>query len=77
MPRGRRAGTGKTIDQQIEKLDTEIENYKIKIAEFRKKKAELAKKKSQGDFSELIDVIKKSGKSPEELLELLKGQEGK
>lgn len=77
MPRGRRVGTAKTIDQQTAELEAEIENHKAKIAEARTKKAELAKKKSPCNLSELIGVIKKSGNIPEELLELLKNQENK
>lgn len=64
MPRGRRAGTGKTIYLQIAELDTEMEKYKNRITDAREKKAELAKKKSQGHLSELIGVNQKEWEKP-------------
>ena len=77
MPRGCRAETEKTFDQQIAEIDAEIENYKSKIADARQRRKALVEEKKQQDMNELLSVLAKSGKSPEELLAIFKGENGK
>jgi septal ring factor EnvC (AmiA/AmiB activator) len=77
MPRGRRAETEKNFDQQIAEIDAEIEDYKSKIADARQRRKALVEEKKQQDMNELLSVLAKSGKSPEELLAIFKGENGK
>lgn len=77
MPRGRRTETEKNFDQQIAEIDAEIEDYKSKIADARQRRKALVEEKKQQDMNELLSVLAKSGKSPEELLAIFKGENGK
>lgn len=77
MPRGRRTETGKTFDQQIAEIDAEIEDYKSKIADARQRRKALVEEKKQQDMNELLSVLAQSGKTPEELLAIFKGENEK
>lgn len=77
MPRGRRTETGKTFDPQIAEIDAEIEDYKSKIADARQRRKALVEEKKQQDMNELLSVLAQSGKTPEELLAIFKGENEK
>ena len=72
MPRGRKKKESLTIDQQIEKVTAEITEL---MGQVKEKKAELknleAAKKSQM-LAALSKAIRESGKSAEEVLEILR-----
>lgn len=72
MPRGRKKKENLTIDQQIEKINAEIQelNEQIKVKKATLK--DLEKQKKEETLSTLVDAMKKSGKSIEEVLEMLK-----
>lgn len=72
MPRGRKKKEILTVDQKIMKVEGEIQelNDTIKV-----KKAELKalqKEKESEDKQVLLEAIKESGKSVDEILEMLK-----
>ena len=72
MPRGRKKKESLTIDQQIEKVNTEIQELNDQIKEKKAVLKDLEKQKKEGTLSTLVDAVKKSGKSIEEVLEMLK-----
>ena len=61
MPRGRKKKVELTIDQQIEKVNFEIKELNEQI-----------KEKKEKTLSSLADALEKSGKTVEEVLEMLK-----
>ena len=72
MPRGRKKKESLTIDQQIEKINAEIQELNDQIKEKKAVLKDLEKQKKEESFSTLVDAVKKSGKSIEEVLEMLK-----
>lgn len=72
MPRGRKKKENLTIEQQIEKINAEIQelNEQIKVKKTAIKDLEKQRKKEM--LSTLVDAVEKSGKSVEEVLEMLK-----
>ena len=75
MPRGKRKVTPETLEQQINNLDAEIESYQQKIREARDKKRVLLEQKKKQDLDILYSTIQGSGKSVEEILQLIKDQQ--
>ena len=74
MPRGRKKETPETLEEQINGLDAEIESYQQKIREAKDKKKELVKQKKNQDLEILYSAVQSSGRSMEEILQLLKDQ---
>ncbi|WP_326975279.1 flagellar export protein FliJ [Caproicibacter sp. BJN0012] len=72
MPRGRKKATSETLEQQINNLDVEIESYQQKIREAKDQKKELVEQKKKQDLEILYSTVKNSGKSMEEVLQLIK-----
>ncbi len=75
MPRGER----KSVDTQIADIETrkvqfqtKIDSFKAKIAELDAEIKKLQETKKQKELENLLDVIKASGKTPEEVLSALK-----
>lgn len=82
MPRGKeRVYTGKAlqISNRIQELETELKQARadLKVAYKEQVKAEkiAAKKAEKDSMDNLMKAIKKSGKSPEEILAMLGGNE--
>ncbi|MGX8709701.1 hypothetical protein ACRQU7_13270 [Caproiciproducens sp. R1] len=72
-------GTQKTDEERLQILDEEIaklESRKIKMDEkiegFNKRKEAILNQQKQKKLEELQKFISKSGKSPEEILEMIK-----
>lgn len=73
MPRGRRAASEETLEQQIVDIDTEIENLRNRITAAKEKRKTLVEKKKDTDIAALLAAVKESGKSAEEVIALLRG----
>lgn len=72
MPRGRKKKEILTVDQKIMKVEGEIQELNEAL---KAKKAELKalqKEKESEDKQVLLEAIKESGKSVDEILEMLK-----
>ena len=68
MPRGKK---NLTLDEQLTKISTEIENMEVSLKELKKTKKELEEQIEKARLSELNEIIKASGKSIEEVKEML------
>ena len=68
MPRGKK---NLTLDEQLAKISTEIENMEVSLKELKKTKKELEEQIEKARLSELNEIIKASGKSIEEVKEML------
>ena len=69
----------KTIDSRISEIEAQksqfqskIDTYKAKIADLDSKILELKETQKQKELENLLDVIKASGKTPEEVIAALK-----
>ncbi len=60
-----------TLDEQLEKITSEIEGMEISLKELKKEKKELEEQIRINRLSELDEIISASGKSFEEVKELL------
>lgn len=72
MPRGRKKKAELTIDQRIEQIEAEIQELNEAV---KAKKAELKallKEKETEDMKTLLAAFEKSGKTVDEVLEMLK-----
>lgn len=72
----------KSIDQQISEIEqqksqfqTKIDGYKVKISNLDAKIQALKEAQKQKELEGLLDVIKKSGKTPEEVIQALGNSE--
>ena len=72
MPRGRKKAEPITIEAQIEQAEAEIQAHKEAIADLKKKLKELKAAKQQADMEKLMSAVKESGKTMEQVLEMLK-----
>ncbi len=72
MPRGRKS---LTLDEQLEKITNEIENMESSLKEMKKAKKELEEQIKIARLSELDELISASGKSFDEVKELLGSKE--
>lgn len=70
MPRGIKR-TPKSINDQIDEIQQKIQNYESKIMVLNKQKKTLLASKEKAEIDELYQFIKKSGKTPSELLSVL------
>lgn len=68
MARGRK---NLTLEEQLEKITTEIENMETSIEEMKQAKKELEEQIKINRLSELDEIITASGKTLEEVKELL------
>jgi len=71
MPRGRKKKENLTIDQQIEKINAEIQELNEQIKGKKEILKDLEKQKKDEMLSTLADALAKSGKSVEEVLDML------
>lgn len=72
MPRGRKT---LTLEEQLEKITNEIENMEKSLNELKKTKIELEEQVKMNRLSELDKLIIESGKTYEEIKELLMNKE--
>lgn len=70
MARGKKSYT---LEEQLEKISSEIEKMEASIKELKSTKKELEEKIKQQRLSELDELITSSGKSIEDIKELLVG----
>lgn len=71
MPRGHKKKENLTIDQQIEKINAEIQELNEQIKGKKEILKDLEKQKKDEMLSTLADALAKSGKSVEEVLDML------
>ena len=69
MARGRKAAL--SLDEQLAKMNTEIENMESSLKEMKKAKKDLEDQIKQARLAELDELIAASGKSFEEVKEML------
>lgn len=72
MPRGRKKKVDLTIDQRIEQVEAEIQELSETIKEKKAELKDLLKEKETEKIKTLMTAFKDSGKTVEEVLELLK-----
>lgn len=73
MARGRKPAL--TLDEQLDKITEEIENMETSLKELKNTKKELEEQIRMNRLAELDDLITASGKSIDELIELLNTKE--
>lgn len=73
MARGRKPAL--TLDEQLEKITEEIENMESSLKELKSAKKELEEQIRINRLAELDDLITASGKSIDEIKELLSTEE--
>lgn len=71
MPRGVKLTT-EEIDERIQEIDLKIEKHQRQILDLKNKKKNLSDSKNSSAYENLIDAFRKSGKSADEILELIK-----
>ncbi len=69
MPRGIKR-TPKSIDDQIAEIQQKIQNYQTKITELNAQQKSLLASKEKAEMDELYQFVKKTGKTPSELLSI-------
>ena len=69
MARGRKAAL--TLDEQLAKITTEIENMETSLKELKTTKKDLEEQIKMARLSELDELISASGKSFDEIKEIL------
>lgn len=73
MARGRKPAL--TLDEQLEKITTEIESMEASLKELKSAKKDLEEQIRMNRLAELDDLITASGKSIDEIIELLSDEE--
>lgn len=73
MARGRKPAL--TLDEQLEKITKEIENMEASLKELKSTKKDLEEQIRMNRLAELDDLITASGKSIDEIIELLNTEE--
>ena len=63
----------RTNEERVAALDEKIAYHTKCIATLKKKKDELLKPSSKETYKELMKAIKASGKTPDEILKMIKG----
>lgn len=74
MPRGKTRPVNTVISElEMKKAgyQSKIENYKTKISELDKEIQNLLNRQKQKELEQLLDIIKASGKTPEEVIAAL------
>ena len=74
MARPKKTVDPKTLDQQINDVDAEIESYQQRIREAKDRKKDLTEQKKNQELEALYATIQASGKSVEEIMQLIKNQ---
>lgn len=69
MPRGVRR-TPKSIDDQIAEIQLKIQNHQTKITELNAQQKALLSSEEKAEMDELYQFVKKTGKSPSEVLSM-------
>ena len=72
MPRGRKRKVELTLDQRIENLEAELKELNETVKEKKDELKGLLKEKEAEQMATLMVAVKESGKTVEEVLELLK-----
>lgn len=67
MPRGKRI----TLDEQIRALDEQMETVKSKLDGLKAQRDELLKRKQEEELQELMNLMKNSGKTVEDIREII------
>lgn len=70
MPRGIRR-TAKSIDEQISEIQMKIQTCQSKITKLNAEQKSLLASKEKAEMDELYQFVKRSGKTPTELLSQL------
>ena len=73
MARGRKPAL--TLDERLDKITEEIENMENSLKELKKKKKVLEEQIRMNRLAELDEIITASGKSIDEIIELLSDEE--
>lgn len=73
MARGRKSAL--TLDEQLEKITTDIENMEASLKELKNEKKDLEEQIRMNKLAELDELITASGKSLDDIIELLQNQE--
>lgn len=73
MARGRKPAL--TLDEQLEKITSEIENMETSLKELKSAKKDLEEQIRMNRLAELDELITASGKSIDEIRELLSTEE--
>lgn len=60
-----------SLDEQIQAIDAEIAKKEEEIVTLKEQRAQLENEKKQKDVEELYELMKKAGKSVEDIKELL------
>jgi molecular chaperone GrpE (heat shock protein) len=72
MPRGRKRKVELTLDQRIENLEAELKELNETVKEKKDELKGLLKEKEAEQMATLMAAVRKSGKTVEEVLEMLK-----
>lgn len=64
-----------TLEEQLEKITTEIENMKNSLKELEQTKKDLEEQIKMNRLLELDELIIKSGRTVEDIIEMLKSKE--
>lgn len=71
MPRGKKKSRLEVIQDQITKIDTDIQKQHDKLNELQDRKKELLEQKKQQELDTLLQKIKESGKTVDEVLKAI------
>lgn len=71
MPRGRKKLSAQTLDERIADTNAAIEAKKAEISALKELRKDLMAQKQKSEMSALYEVVKVSGKSPAEIMELM------
>lgn len=72
MPRGRKRKDELTLDQRIENLEAELKELNETVKEKKDELKGLLKEKEAEQITTLMAAVRESGKTVEEVLEMLK-----
>ena len=75
MPRPKKILTPEEIDEKVAEIDARIQKCQNLIAELKKRKKELADEKDTAEYQRLMEEIRRTGKTPEEVMNLLQPPE--
>lgn len=71
MPRGKRKTALQVSEEEIEKINADVAKYQAKIKNLEEKKKALLDTRKQQEVEALYAKIKQSGKSIDDIMELL------
>ncbi len=67
MPRGKKI----TVDEQIRAIEDQMETVKSKLEGLKAQRDELLKKKQEEELQDLMNLMKNSGKTVEDIREII------